>query len=374
MRSLRPDQYQRTKEELKAKLTDTKYCVLTTDLWTSRATQGYITVTCHFLLSSWELHSAVLDTLHVDVSHTAENLAAELVRITDDWRITEKVVCAVTDNASNIVAAIRLNGWKHLPCFAHTLNLVVQDSIKADTVLAGIQKKCRDIVSYFHRSSKATDKLFSIQTHLKVDNLKLIQDVETRWNSVFYIFERLIQQHEAVTTTLCLLDKNSLCLSTDDVEVMKSAVTLLRPFEAATRETSADQFLTISKLIPIARSLQQLTIEASATIKLGDELCLQMCRSFLNIEAHHLLAASTLLDPRLKKLAFREVGVADQCVRRLTGEIAGEMAAGETAGEEPNATGTASTVIGQGLWQAFDQQVAEVTSKRTLTSDAVVEM
>ena len=42
---------------------------------------------------------------------------------------------------------------------------------------------------------------------------------------------------------------------------MKSAVALLKPFEAATRETSADQYFTISKLIPIARPLQQLTAE-----------------------------------------------------------------------------------------------------------------
>ena len=149
----------------------------------------YITVTCLFLSNSWELHSAVLDTLHVDEAHTAENLAAELMKVTNAWGITEKVVCTITDNASNIVAAIKLNGWKHLPCFAHTLNLVVQESIKADTALAEIQKKCCDIVSYFHSSSKATDKLFSIQTRLKVDNLKLIQDVEIRWNSVFYMFD-----------------------------------------------------------------------------------------------------------------------------------------------------------------------------------------
>ena len=101
----------------------------------------------------------------------------------------------ITDNANNIVAAVRLNGWKDLPCFAHTLNLVVQDSLKACAQLAEIQKKCHDIVSYFHRSRKASDKLFSIQTRLKIDNHKLIQDVETRWNSVFYMFERLIGSH-----------------------------------------------------------------------------------------------------------------------------------------------------------------------------------
>ena len=41
------------------------------------------------------------------------------------------------------------------------------------------------------------------------------------------MFERLIEQHKAVTTTLCLLDQNSLCLSTEDTEKMKSAVAFL---------------------------------------------------------------------------------------------------------------------------------------------------
>lgn len=42
--------------------------------------------------------------------------------------------------------------------------------------------------------------------------------------------------------------------------------------------------------------------------------------------------------------------------------------------EEPNATDTGSTVTEQGLWQLFDQQVAEMAWKPTSSSDAVVEM
>ena len=135
---------------MKAELAEVEYSALTTDLWSSRTTQGYITVTCHFISSDWKLSSIVLDTLPVDGAHTAENLAAELMSVASEWGITDKIVCLVTDNASNIVAAVRLNGWKHMPCFAHTLNLVVQDSIKADSQLSEIQKKCHDIVSYFH--------------------------------------------------------------------------------------------------------------------------------------------------------------------------------------------------------------------------------
>ena len=125
MRSLLPAQHQEIEQRLKDRLAVANFCALTTDLWTSRATEGYITLTCHFLSSEWELCSSVLDTLHVDESHTAEVIAAKLMSITDKWEITDKVVCAVTDNANNIVAAVRLNGWKHLPCFAHTLKVTL---------------------------------------------------------------------------------------------------------------------------------------------------------------------------------------------------------------------------------------------------------
>lgn len=193
--------------------------------------------------------------------------------ITDKWGITQKVVCVTTDNANNIVAAVRLNKWNHIPCFAHTLNLIVQESLHEDETLNEIS---RSIVSYFHHSSKATDMLVSIHARLNLDCLKLIQEVQTRWNSVFYMFKRLIQQHEAVTTTLCLLDKSDLSLGSEEIECTKSAVSLLKPFEAATREVSGDSYVSVSKLIPLARSLQRLTVGTATTVKLEDYLCLQM--------------------------------------------------------------------------------------------------
>ena len=47
-----------------------------------------------------------------------------------------------------------------------------------------------------------------------------------------------------------------------------------------------------------------------------------------------MLAASTLLDPRLKNVAFADGGAADQCIRRLTGEMTSESS--NTSEEEPN--------------------------------------
>ena len=210
----------------------------------------------HFI-HSWELKSLVLATIKFSVEHNAEHIAAELKKVTNHWGITHKVVAIVTDNASNMVAAVKITGWTHIHCFAHTLNLVVQEAIKNDPTLLLIKKKCKDIVTFFHQSVNAAEKLRVVQRQIGIQEKKLIQAVETRWNSTFYMFERIVEQHQAVTTALCLLNRNNMCLSTAELQQLKNAVTILQPFEAATTETSAENFFSVSALIPLAKSLMQ---------------------------------------------------------------------------------------------------------------------
>ena len=101
MRDLLPKFYNGQKAILKTSLANSFFCTVTTDLWTSRSTQGFQTVTCHYIKDS-EHKSSVLQTIHFDTSHTGVNIARELKKVTDEWEITDKVVCAVTDSASNM--------------------------------------------------------------------------------------------------------------------------------------------------------------------------------------------------------------------------------------------------------------------------------
>ena len=138
-----PTKYEDVKATVMKCLENAAHVWLTTEIWTSRATQGYITVTCHFLDELWLMQTFVLETFNLTVSHTAENIAAELKRIANDWLTADKVVAMVTDNASDMVPAARLTGWKHIPCFAHTLNLIVQAALSADHVMADLKKNAR---------------------------------------------------------------------------------------------------------------------------------------------------------------------------------------------------------------------------------------
>ena len=84
-----------------------------------------------------------------------------------------------------------------------------------------------------------------------------------------------------------------------------------------------------------------------------------------------MLAASTLLYPRLKKVAFADTGAVDQCVQHLSSEMASSC---DDSIDEPSLEAEDAEPAAQCLWCAFDQQVAEMTTRRTPTTDAVIEM
>lgn len=102
----------------------------------------------------------------------------------------------VTDNASNMLLACKIIKLEHLPCFAHTLNLTVEDGIKKTENLEELLKKCRDIVSYFKRSTKASDCLREEQRQRNEATLKVIQ-VEINFSNLTFvknIYYRTCQQ------------------------------------------------------------------------------------------------------------------------------------------------------------------------------------
>lgn len=70
--------------------------------------------------------------------------------------------------------------WKHYGCYAHKINLIVQDSL---TPAEDRIKKVKILISYFKRSNKAVQKHVKYQEQIGVKQpKKLLQDVVTRWN------------------------------------------------------------------------------------------------------------------------------------------------------------------------------------------------
>jgi len=70
------------------------------------------------------------------------------------WEIHYKIPAIVSDNAANVVAAIRESNRKLIPCFAHTLNLVVHSGMDHISLVF-----LKEIVTYFRRSTVAPNAL-----------------------------------------------------------------------------------------------------------------------------------------------------------------------------------------------------------------------
>ena len=99
--------YSTCKGCLRTKLEEPRSITLTTDIWTSRAMEAYITVTAHFFDSSWELNSYVLQTTAFPKCHTRVEIAAKLLDIVNDFNIGSHISVIFHDQAANM-----LLGWK----------------------------------------------------------------------------------------------------------------------------------------------------------------------------------------------------------------------------------------------------------------------
>ena len=152
--------YAEKREQLKAHLVTAKKVATTTDAWTSLTTESYVTVTCHYVGDDWDLKTAVLETRSSDERHAAENIAAHLRAVTEEWRVHDKVVA---------------------PCFAHTLQLAINDGFK-NLNINRVVAACSKLISHFHHSTVASNALKIKQALQNLPTHKLIQYCRTRWN------------------------------------------------------------------------------------------------------------------------------------------------------------------------------------------------
>ena len=192
-----------------------------------------------------------------------------------------------------------------------------------------IQKKTHEAVGYFGMCVKASDTLSAVQQQHNLPVHKLKQENPKFWNSTFRMFQRMVEQYEAVNTVLCFLSKDHMCLCDDEVELMRSVIEVLKPFQAATEEicTGGSGYTFMSKVIPIATLLQQVTASSLEAPLPGPQSALktallqQMQQYFSTYENTYLLAVSTLLDPRFKRHAFTDNVALEAAQQRLLGEI-----------------------------------------------------
>ncbi|XP_026484617.2 E3 SUMO-protein ligase ZBED1-like [Vanessa tameamea] len=309
---LMPKLFNELKAKLKRILSDIDNLSLTTDVWTSNSMESYITITVHFFYRD-DLKSCVLTTTLLTESHTADHLKDVVHQIFTEWEIRDKVICITTDNGANIVKMVRLLGLRSMPCFAHTLNLVVEYSLKVPGLIDLIEK-CKKIVKYFKKSNIATLTLRKEQKERNpnVEPLQLIQEVRTRWNSVYYMIKRILKLIDSITAAQRKLPQAPDIISPEEENILKDVVILLDIFEQATEMISGDQYPTSSLIIPIIYGLfdniQSLGPRVSITVGtiFLQTLKENMNNHLLDYESRTVCRISTILHPVFRN-SFRHL-------------------------------------------------------------------
>ncbi|KAF2878712.1 hypothetical protein ILUMI_27464 [Ignelater luminosus] len=245
--SLIPRLYNSTKEVISNELSDVDAVCLTTDGWTSINNQSFMALTAHFIDGNQEKHhlkSYLLGCVPFYEQHTAKNLCEQLKSQVNEWGLANKIACIISDNATNITSAIKVTGWRFFPCFAHTLNLVLQAELFE---IKEQVDKVKAIVQFFERSSSALAKLKDTQSQMGLPELKLKQDVVTRWNSTYDMLSRIIAIKKAVVSLLAVDEPHLNTLSPNDWIILEKSIEVLKLFSEITEEISAENSVTISK-------------------------------------------------------------------------------------------------------------------------------
>ena len=146
-----PQLYEQVKLGVISQLNSAPAIALTTDGWTSMATQSYETITAHFINDKWDMSNYVLQTRVLGEVHTSHNLAEGLKKAMSFWNLSRNGInpTLTTDNASNVCNAVKEVGASaHKRCFAHTLNLSTRKGLdlpQMDRLLGRVSH----IVSFF---------------------------------------------------------------------------------------------------------------------------------------------------------------------------------------------------------------------------------
>uniref|UniRef100_A0A803M5D0 BED-type domain-containing protein n=1 Tax=Chenopodium quinoa TaxID=63459 RepID=A0A803M5D0_CHEQI len=165
--------FKREKDKLKEELSVVKGRIsLTSDCWTSITTDGYMSLTAHFVDNQWNLQKKILNFRFLPPPHTGVHMSDHVYDLLKEWGIQKKIMCITLDNASS--------------------NDVFADVIKNELDLV------RETVKYCKGSQARKQRFLTCVAHVELDSSRgLRQDVPTRWNSTYLMLEDVLYYKKA---------------------------------------------------------------------------------------------------------------------------------------------------------------------------------
>jgi hypothetical protein len=218
-------------------------CSLTADMWTSMNREAYLGITIHYINSNWHLCNFLLDIIPFTTRHTGKNIAQEIVHILDEFNVSDKILALTTDNGSAMVVCGReianaLNtelssmNFSHYRCAAHVLNLGVKQGLQ---LVSNSVDKIRGLMIKIKNSTLLCNQLRTFCNIKEITYHKPILDVETRWNSTYYML-KCWEELQPALTLLAADNEDVSVLNTDDDDLIAIKVDNLLLKKNASRQ------------------------------------------------------------------------------------------------------------------------------------------
>ena len=157
----------------------------TTDMWTSRAGNPFMSLTIHFIDKNWELHRWTPYVAPFPARHTGRNIALGLDAMVEELGLDNEQweLFSINDNAANVKLGIKLSRTlSQYFCDIHTLELAVKGTFKKVPGMSAVLKKTKDIGTFTHTSTVATTELKREAAKEKVPFRKIANPPNTRWS------------------------------------------------------------------------------------------------------------------------------------------------------------------------------------------------
>ncbi|CAG8841213.1 18793_t:CDS:2, partial [Gigaspora margarita] len=316
-----------TTQIIKHMLTQTNTVSLTFDLWTSRAHDSYLGVTCHWISDEFHIYDLILGVIEMGAYKTADDIINSIEPMLEEFGLEgSKILSITTDNGSNVKLAVtqllaRLllsDPIANIFCAAHTLQLSVEAGLE---VAHSLLIKCKALISLLS-GEKKRKQLREAQVRvgiLKVNIVDVITDVATRWNSTYMALERLTELERPIkwlTNDLENSDNNDYrrdganirdkLLSNEEFKVVQALVELLCPFDKATEILSGSNYATLSIMVPTIEELIYRLNHSNSNFDIVNEVKEEILSNLTSRWSlpHDYGMYASLLDPRFKNLSF----------------------------------------------------------------------
>lgn len=162
---------------------------LTSDIWSSKSYEQFISLTLQFLTEQFEMIRLVPNVSHFPQRHTGLNIKLKVEKMLEAYGLlgSDVKIYVCHDNAANCKLAFRIfPGAIQMFCINHTLQLSICDSLKGQvcgTNVADLLKKCKDLAKSVRKSPLMVTELKSVCTEIEINYVSLKPVQKIRWNS-----------------------------------------------------------------------------------------------------------------------------------------------------------------------------------------------